>query len=147
MDSVTPDAVTVETTIDAPVEIVWRFLTAERRTWWPQMRFDAAVGAPLIETWTDEGRTATATGTVTRCTAPHVLGFAWTEPGWLHPLEVIIELSPDGPATAITLTESGFSPAPHPSPSLAAEHEEGWRYHLARLKRVSEGDAVDILAE
>jgi len=38
------DSITVRTVIDAPVEVVWQFLTVARDAWWPEMRFDAAVG-------------------------------------------------------------------------------------------------------
>ncbi|EXJ51514.1 hypothetical protein AS96_09390 [Microbacterium sp. MRS-1] len=107
------------------------------------MRFEAAVGSPLVETWVEEGRQVCATGSVTRCDEPHVLGFSWTEQGWEHPLDVVIELVAHGQATSVTLTESGFCRARTPH-SLPAEHAEGWRYHLARLKRMSEGEAVDF---
>ena len=45
--------------------------------------------------------------------------------------DVEIRLAPNGPATTVVLTESGFSHA-GTSPSLPEEHEAGWRYHLAR---------------
>ncbi|MDC7802979.1 MULTISPECIES: SRPBCC domain-containing protein [Microbacterium] len=137
------DSVTVAADLDASVEVVWRLLTAGRGAWWPEMRFEAAVGSPLVETWVEEGRQVCATGSVTRCDEPHVLGFSWTEQGWEHPLDVVIELVAHGQATSVTLTESGFCRARTPH-SLPAEHEEGWRYHLARLKRMSEGEAVDF---
>lgn len=103
------------------------------------MRFEAVVGAPLIETWIDDGREASATGRITRCDEPQLLGFNWTEHGWDHPLDVLIELVTHGPSTSVTLTESGFSRARTPC-SLSAEHEQGWRHHLTRLKRMSEGE-------
>jgi len=137
------DSVTVVADIDASVEVVWRYLTAGRGAWWPEMRFEAAVGSPLVETWVEGDRQVSAAGSVTRCDAPHVLGFRWTEQSWDHPLEVVIELEARLQGTLVTLTESGFSRARTPS-SLPAEHDEGWRYHLARLKRTSEGEAVDV---
>lgn len=137
---------TVVADVDASVEVVWRFLTTARGAWWPEMRFDAAVGSPLVETWIEEGRHVSATGSVTRCDEPHVLGFSWTEQGWDHPLDVVIELATHGQTTLVTLTESGFSRARTPY-SLRAGHDEGWRYHLARLKRMSEGEAVDVDAQ
>lgn len=107
------------------------------------MRFEAEVGSPLVETWVEEGQQVSATGSVTRCDEPHVLGFDWTEQSWDHPLDVVIELVAHEQGTLVTLTESGFSRARVPH-SLPAEHEEGWRYHLARLKRTSEGEDVDV---
>lgn len=106
------------------------------------MRFEAVVGSPLVETWVEKGSEASATGSVTRCEAPHILGFRWTEDGWARALDVLIVLDESGASTAVTLTESGFAAAQTP-PTLPAQHDEGWRYHLSRLKRVSEGDAVE----
>lgn len=140
------DSVTVTTGVDASIEVVWQLLTAGRGAWWPEMRFEPVVGSPLVETWVEEGRPASATGSVTRCDEPRLLGFSWTEQGWEHPLDVVIELVQQGQSTSVTLTESGFSRARTPH-SLPAEHEEGWQYHLARLKRTSEGQAVDVDAQ
>ncbi len=136
------DSVTVIASVDAPIDVVWRFLTAERNAWWPDMRFEAVVGSRLVETWVEEGREASATGSITRCEAPHTLGFRWNEEGWECPLDVLIVLVEKGMSTAVTLTESGFAAAQTP-PALPAQHDEGWRYHLVRLKRVSEGNAVE----
>jgi len=107
------------------------------------MRFEAVVGSPLVETWIDEGHQASARGRVIHCDGPQLLGFRWIEPSWDHPLDVMIRLAAEGRATAITLTETGFSRA-QTSPSLPDEHEQGWRYHLTRLKRASEGESVCI---
>jgi uncharacterized protein YndB with AHSA1/START domain len=90
------DSVKVVADIDAAVEVVWRYLTAGRGAWWPEMRFEAAVGSPLVETWVEGDRQMSATGSVTRCDAPHVLGFSWSEQSWDHPLEVVIELEAHG---------------------------------------------------
>jgi uncharacterized protein YndB with AHSA1/START domain len=129
--------VTVETSVRAPVETVWRLLTVERDAWWPEMRFEPVVGAPLVETWTEDGRPASASGTVTRCDEPHLLEFRWRESGWRAPLEVTIRISSGSHSTSVTLHESGFSRAQTPS-SLADEHEQGWLYHLERWRRASE---------
>ena len=136
------DSVTVEMRTDAPLPIVWRFLTAERDAWWPDMRFDAAVGSPLVERWTQDGVQATATGRVTRCDAPHLLAFEWAEPGWNRPLEVVIRLAEVASSTSVVLTETGFASA-HTPLSLPDEHEAGWQYHLTRLRRVSEGRDIE----
>lgn len=107
------------------------------------MRFEAVVGSPLVETWVEEGRQARATGRVTRCEEPHLLGLSWTEEGWHQALSIVVDLVTHGESTSVTLTESGFSRARTPR-SLPAEHAEGWRYHLARLKRASEDQAADV---
>lgn len=133
----TRDTVTVSATINAPRERVWRLLTVDRHVWWPDMRFDAVVGAPLRETWMDGEHEASATGNVTRCDEPRLLAFEWREPRWHRPLEVEIRLTTSGASTVVILTETGFSHA-GTAPSLPAEHEDGWRYHLARLTDATE---------
>ncbi|MDT3317503.1 SRPBCC domain-containing protein [Microbacterium sp. KSW4-11] len=136
------DSLTVVTEIRASVEDVWRCLTVGRSAWWPEMRFEAVVGSPLVETWVEDGRQGVASGSVTHCVEPHVLGFRWSEDGWDGPLDVEIELVGHGDSTSVRLTESGFSGVGTPD-SLQSEHEAGWRYHLARLKSASEARAVD----
>ncbi|MCO7201995.1 SRPBCC domain-containing protein [Microbacterium sp. CnD16-F] len=137
------DSVTAATDIRASVEDVWRCLTVGRSAWWPEMRFDAVVGSLLVETWVEDGRQATAEGTITQCAQPHLLGFCWTESGWEGSLDVVIELVGHGDSTSVRLTESGLSRVGTPH-SLPSEHEAGWRYHLARLKRASEARAIDV---
>lgn len=84
------DAIEVEARIAASVDAVWRLLTEQRGRWWPDMRFAAAVGAPLVETWEEDGRVLSATGEVTRCEPPVLLAFRWSEAGWARPLDVEI---------------------------------------------------------
>ena len=48
----------------ASVWSVWRSLTAEHIQWWPDMQFDAILGAPLHETWAEDGVEHDATGQV-----------------------------------------------------------------------------------
>ncbi|MBD3777637.1 MAG: SRPBCC domain-containing protein [Micrococcales bacterium] len=127
----------VSQTVAAAPDAVWWALTAGRAAWWPELVFDPAAGSPLVETWTEDGEVRSATGEVVRCDAPGLLAFRWREPSWAHPLDVTIRLAAAGAGTEVTLTESGFATAGTP-PTLPAEHAEGWRYHLQRLRRVSE---------
>ncbi|MDO7880898.1 SRPBCC family protein [Salinibacterium soli] len=129
------------TEIGAPAELVWRYLTADRDEWWPEMQFDPVVGSPLLETWTDDGQRYSATGTVTGCVESRLLAFHWIEASWAQPLDVEIRLTARGKSTAVTLTETGFALA-QTSPLLPDEHEEGWRHHLSRLARMSETGSI-----
>jgi uncharacterized protein YndB with AHSA1/START domain len=140
--SASGDSVSVAHVVAATPDVVWRALTVDRVTWWPDLRFDAAVGAPVVETWIEAGRQRQAHGVVTRCEEPGVLAFRWREDGWAAPLEVTFRLEPHGAATSVTITETGFRHAGVP-PTLADEHEEGWSYHLTRLARAcgTRGDA------
>jgi uncharacterized protein YndB with AHSA1/START domain len=130
------DSVAVETAVDAAPELVWRLLTVKHSVWWPEMQFDAIAGAPLVETWLEDGLELSASGVITRCDPPDLLAFEWREPSWEHSLEVELRLEETGRSTMVTLTETGFTRAR--ATALADEHEEGWRYHLARLKRACE---------
>lgn len=137
-----PGPVAVSQPVAAPPEAVWWALTAGRAAWWPELVFDPVAGSPLVETWTEDGEVRSAAGEVVRCDAPVVLAFRWREPSWAHALEVTIRLDAAGPGTEVTLTESGFATAGTP-PTLPAEHAEGWRYHLGRLRRVCETGSAD----
>ncbi|QZN87678.1 SRPBCC domain-containing protein [Cellulomonas sp. C5510] len=121
----------------AGVGSVWWSLTAGRAAWWPGLHFAPVAGSPLVETWTEDGAPRSATGEVVQCDAPALLAFRWREPEWAHALEVTIRLAAAGTGTEVTLTETGFATAGTP-PTLPAEHAEGWRYHLERLRRASE---------
>ncbi|MEH3088603.1 MAG: SRPBCC domain-containing protein [Microbacterium arborescens] len=132
------DALTVQVQVAALPERVWEMLAVDRAGWWPDLVFEPAVGAPLVESWLADGRRQTATGTVTRCEPPSRLVFVWREPSWSDDLAVDVEIIASGGRTTVSLTESGFVGAGSP-PELLDAHEDGWRYHLARLRRVSEG--------
>lgn len=136
------DALQVAASIEASVNDVWRFLTTERASWWPEMRFEAAIGSPLIETWMEEGEHRQVAGVVTQCAEPRLLAFTWGEPDDEFSLDVSIHLACDGGATTVTITETGFVKATAPT-ALLDEHEEGWRYHLARWKRACESGSPE----
>lgn len=133
--SASRDSVSVALVVAATPDVVWRALTVDRAEWWPDLRFDAVVGAPLVETWIEAGQQRQAHGFVTRCEEPELLAFRWREDGWAAPLEVRFALEPRGSATSVTIMETGYRRADVP-PTLADEHEEGWRYHLTQLARV-----------
>ena len=141
-EDVTRDAVRVGEFVGAAPGAVWWALTAGRAAWWPELAFDPVVGSPLVETWIEDGEVRSATGEVMRCDAPALLAFRWRELSWAHALEVTVRLAASGSGTEVTLTESGFATAGTP-PSLPAEHAEGWRYHLDRLRRVCETGSPD----
>ena len=128
------DRISVTLTISATPERVWHALTAGRSAWWPEMVFEAAPGAKLLETWVEGDTTFQANGTVLTVEAPHLLAFEWSEPGWSGSLSVDIRVTAvDSQTTAVTVEERGFASITAPA-SLAAEHREGWSYHLNQLR-------------
>ena len=110
---------------------VWS-LTGENIQWWPDMQFDAVRGAPLHETWAEDGVEHHATGHVVEVQDGTVFTFEWSEPSWPSPFFVRFELEQIGCGTRISVWECGFERIPS-SNALRAAHHEGWKYHLARL--------------
>ncbi|PRZ17842.1 SRPBCC family protein [Nesterenkonia sandarakina] len=135
----TADRVTISLPIPAAPESVWQALTLARSAWWPGMDFEASPGAPLHETWTEDGVTRHARGVVTAVEPPLLLAFDWTEPSWSGHLSVEVRLIPDGESTEVTITEQGFQRAGTP-PTLPAQHEAGWHQHLRQLSEAVQSD-------
>ena len=131
------DSITISTIIQAAPPVVWKTLAVDREAWWPELKLAAVEGAPVVETWTEGGIQMTATGEVTRVERDRLLEFIWTEPGWPSSLVVEFRLTPEGSASHLTITESGFARLNARS-SLPVEHEQGWHHHTTRLKRECE---------
>ena len=70
---------------------------------------------------------------------PRLLSFDWRQPEWRGSTHVSIELAADGAATWVTITEMGFADTGTPA-ALVAEHADGWRYHLGRLRDACLGE-------
>lgn len=131
------DVLTVTVSSSAPTTALWTALTDERAHWWPELELTAAVGAPVRETWTEDGRTRSADGTVTAAAAPRLLAFVWRQPHWPAPLAVRIDIAEHGDRSTVTLTERGFARLPD-AEALRAAHGDGWRHHLGNLLRAAE---------
>ena len=91
----------------ASVWTVWRSLTDKHMQWWPDMQFDAVPGAPLHETWAEDGVEYHATGHVVEVQDRAVFTFEWSEPSWPSPLLVRFELRQIGCGTQISVWECG----------------------------------------
>jgi uncharacterized protein YndB with AHSA1/START domain len=127
--------VSVETT--ASTWRAWRALTSGRVEWWPEMQFDPVVGAPLREVWTEMGAAREAVGSVLDVVKERSLVFAWSESFWSSPLQVTFSIRETPGGAHISVRESGFSGLDNGF-ALAAEHAEGWRFHLSRLVQHAE---------
>lgn len=127
--------VSIETTA-TPLE-AWRSLTSGLVEWWPEMQFDPVVGGALREVWIEMGVEREAVGHILDVTEGRSLMFAWSESSWPSPLQVmfLIEETTDG--AQISVRESGFSGLANGT-VLAAEHAQGWRFHLSRLVQHAE---------
>jgi uncharacterized protein YndB with AHSA1/START domain len=132
------DRVEVSRSIASPPAVVWVALTRARDRWWPDLAFEPVVGAPVTESWDEDGVRKTATGHVTKITRESILAFAWSEPGWSSSLAVRFTVVDGDSTTTVTVTETGFDRLQNGA-ALLAEHQEGWRHHLDNLARAVEG--------
>jgi uncharacterized protein YndB with AHSA1/START domain len=130
------NVLTVSARTQASPTTAWRALTVDRHRWWPELEFDAEVGAALRETWTEDGVERSADGVVTEVVPPTTLAFAWRQPGWAAPLDVRFSIDRCHEGTTVTITETGFARLTAGA-SLRREHEEGWNHHLAILLRAT----------
>ncbi|WP_158437899.1 SRPBCC family protein [Naasia lichenicola] len=127
------DSVRVSIVVRAGAAAVWRGLTDGREDWWPDLEFDAAVGADLKESWDEDDGPHHAAGRVTEVVPRELLAFEWTEADWPNHLHVRIELDDHDDLTEIVVTETGFE-AIVAHPDLRHAHEESWHFHLENLR-------------
>lgn len=130
------DSLSITVTSTSSVEELWRALTDERDTWWPELVLTPEVGSAVRETWSEGGREHFAEGRVTEALPPSRLALVWQQPGWLSPLTVCFDIRDDGERRTVTLTERGFGQLTD-GDGLRAAHEEGWNFHLANLLRAA----------
>jgi uncharacterized protein YndB with AHSA1/START domain len=137
------DAITLEVTLDAPVERVWDAIASEpeRRHWWSYLALEAIPGGRLLERWQDaEGRERTTSGEVLDARAPHLLRCSWRDDDWAAATEVEFTLRPEGGASRLRLRHSGWARLGPVGEDLRPAHRDGWRRHLANLKRYVESN-------
>lgn len=138
-----PDQIALSVTLSANPELVWHALTAGRDHWWASMRFEARVGAPLVESWLHvDGTERHTRGVVTLAEPGRRLGFSWTDPGCEQRLEVEFVLAPAPHGTQLFLNETGFA-ALSRGAELHREHTQGWMEHLGNLDRAAAGLTLD----
>lgn len=102
------------------------------------MAFETAPGAPLRETWDEDGVTVEATGFVVTVQPLTQLTFRWTQPDWPNGYSTVaIEIVGDAAGSLVTVVETGLERATGDRANLDS-HGRGWRYHLDRLVRWSE---------
>jgi len=130
--------VQLEVHIDAPPELVFRYLTeAERYARWQGVRaeLDPRPGG-IYRVWMDAD--TVASGEFLEVAGARRVVFTW---GWEGDTEVppgsttvAIELAADGDGTMLILHHSGL-----PSAETAAMHEEGWIFFTDRLATAARG--------
>jgi uncharacterized protein YndB with AHSA1/START domain len=150
VERIAPDTIRVERSLDAPIEMVWRYLTeAELRGRWfmggtdaqPGGKFDLVVDhdrlseedVPYPESYAAFKGTVW-TETVIRFDPPRLLEttFQGGKNG-----KVTYELSVDGGGTRLVLTHSGIT-----SPSGFQDFGSGWNSHLTVLEERLAGRSV-----
>lgn len=128
-----------EIRIQAPRERVFGLLSSREgfALWMPVAILEPRVGGTVEFRFVPEaGGEAIACGEITVYDPPSRIGFTWDFKG--DPLdartEVTIDLIPEGVATLVRLTHTGFVEAEE-----AEKHAEGWEYWLGRLNARGEG--------
>jgi uncharacterized protein YndB with AHSA1/START domain len=134
--SMCADSLSNIVTSTSSVDGLWRALTEERDTWWPELVLTPEVGSVVRETWTEDGREHFADGRVTAAVPPGQLAFVWQQPERHSPLTVSFDIRSDGDRSAVTVTERGFRRLID-GDGLRAAHEAGWTFHLANLLQVA----------
>ena len=144
MSEPSPDDVGVEIAVAAPIAAVWRALVDDhhRHAWWPYLDLEARRGGRFVERWRDaDGRAVTTSGEVLEIEAPHRLRCTWRDEDWPAATEVELVLSADGEATRVRVGHAGWQRLGELGGRLRPQHADGWRMHLASLKRYVEMDA------
>ncbi len=135
------DSIERETTIEAPVERVWDFLTQPEHlgTWFSDAgaEVDLRPGGEIVMTWAEHG---VAHAIVERVEPPREFAFRWPIVG-THVADgtstlVEFTLMPEGESTRVLVRESGFAALDLPGEEQVRHHErntEGWRIELGHL--------------
>lgn len=131
------DGLVVSAETAAAADVVWRALTQERAEWWPDMHFDAIVGAPLREVWIEDGAQREATGQVIDVSDGRALTFEWSETERPSPLQVTFTIEPTATGTRVSVSETGFRGLTD-GDALCEEHTKGWQFHLSQLLKHAE---------
>jgi uncharacterized protein YndB with AHSA1/START domain len=135
------------TTINAPIQEVWRALTTPAliKQWFfgVDTETDWKVGSPLVHRGAYQGRPYQDKGEITRFDPPRVLAHThWSDRSGKpdrpeHYQQVTWTLSPHDGATELTITETNL-----PSEEAKAVSETSWKTVLDNLKRLLEHQAT-----
>ena len=146
-----------EIVIEAPPEIVWDAVTEpEQMALWfgDAVDFDLHPGGTGTMTWQPGGRATeelaepiTIPLQIEEIDPPRLFSFRWTHPADseatpANSLLVEFALVPEGDATRLSVTESGFAEIERDTEAEVDGHEEGWKVHLESLRRYAAGVAA-----
>ncbi|MEO7236570.1 MAG: SRPBCC family protein [Lapillicoccus sp.] len=137
-----------EVYVEASPDIVFDVVSRPEhlRHWWPQeAHLDPTPGSSGELVFRDDGQPSESSKvvpvTVVEARPPHTFSFRWTHSAGEraadgNSLLVTFALSPSGPGTLLTMTETGFRELGWEVAQLEAlyaDHVVGWEFHLARL--------------
>ena len=135
------DLLELEISVHAAAPTVWKAIVDDerRRDWWSYLDLDARSGGRLVEHWRDaDGKPQTTTGEVLEAEAPHLLRCTWQDDDWPAATEIELRITDEDHGARVRLRHAGWERLGEWR-SLRSAHEQGWKMHLANLKRYAEG--------
>ena|SRR5947209_2614742 len=140
--AVVPDAITRETEIDAPPDVVWAIVTEARHlAGWlsDEAEIDLRPGGAMLLTWHGHGVYRARVETVE---PPCTFAFRWVLRDGEEPVDdgstlVVITLTPTEAGTRLKVVESGFSVLrwpEHERARYAGQNADGWIRELDELR-------------
>jgi len=137
------DALTTSTTVDAPINDVWRAITTPSviKQWFFGVHTEShwTVGSPLVHTGEYQGKPYVDKGEILRIEPPRLLEHShWSEvsgkPDRPESYQVVTwSLDDRDGRTQLTVTERNL-----PSADAAKTSEDAWKMALAQLKELVE---------
>ena len=139
-----PATLTIERLLPGPVERIWSYLTDSdlRRQWLAAGAMETSVGAPVELVWRNDelsdppgnkpegfGEEHRMQSTITECDPPHRIAFTWNGSG-----DVSIDLEPRGEQVLLTLVHRQL-----PNRNTMLMVSAGWHAHLDILVTRVEG--------
>lgn len=134
---------TIERTVHAPAELVWKALTNKEllQKWLPFFPdFRPEVGFETrFQLGRDESHHYTHVCRVLEVIPGKKLTYTWRYDGYAGDSHVTFELSDEGENTLVTLTHTIIEPFPANNPDFAKKNfAEGWTYTINGLKEFVE---------
>ena len=141
-------AVIVTRVVAAPLQDVWRCLTAPDcfKVWWQEhLTFEPRLGGRFSAPFVDpSGKGRSVTAEVTAYHPPKGFVMVWADAAWDFDTVVSVSLEPVGDETRVTVEHQGWEAAPEADRSVfLLDHRAAWEHDLDRLVSHAESHGND----